>query len=71
MVMAEAETESAAPADFDQLRAMIVARRQSLPKRLAQVAAYTLENPDDVAFGTAASVALSADVQPSTLVRFA
>jgi DNA-binding MurR/RpiR family transcriptional regulator len=69
--MVMAETESAAPADFEQLRAMIVARRQSLPKRLAQVAAYTLENPDDVAFGTAASVALSADVQPSTLVRFA
>jgi len=69
--MDEAETDSAAPADFDSLRAMIVARRQSLPKRLAQVAAYTLENPDDVAFGTAASVAASADVQPSTLVRFA
>ncbi|MGN6585398.1 MAG: MurR/RpiR family transcriptional regulator [Rhizobiaceae bacterium] len=69
--MGEAETDSAAPADFDSLRAMIVARRQSLPKRLAQVAAYTLENPDDVAFGTAASVAASADVQPSTLVRFA
>lgn len=71
MAMGEAETDSAAPADFDSLRAMIVARRQSLPKRLAQVAAYTLENPDDVAFGTAASVAASADVQPSTLVRFA
>jgi DNA-binding MurR/RpiR family transcriptional regulator len=69
--MAEAETESAAPEDFDQLRAMIVARRQSLPKRLAQVAAYTLENPDEIAFGTAASVAQSANVQPSTLVRFA
>lgn len=71
MAMDEAETDGAAPADFDSLRAMIVARRQSLPKRLAQVAAYTLENPDDVAFGTAASVAASADVQPSTLVRFA
>jgi DNA-binding MurR/RpiR family transcriptional regulator len=71
MTVDETDMENAAPADFDSLRAMIVARRQSLPKRLAQVAAYTLENPDDVAFGTAASVAASADVQPSTLVRFA
>ena len=71
MTADEMNTEGAAPADFESLRAMIVARRHSLPKRLAQVAAYTLENPDDVAFGTAASVAASAEVQPSTLVRFA
>jgi DNA-binding MurR/RpiR family transcriptional regulator len=50
---------------------MIITRRQSLPKRLAQVAAHTLDNPDEIAFGTAASVAAAADVQPSTLVRFA
>ncbi|MGE3307683.1 MAG: MurR/RpiR family transcriptional regulator, partial [Rhizobiaceae bacterium] len=36
-----------------------------------QVAAYALDNPDEIAFGTAASVAASAGVQPSTLVRFA
>jgi DNA-binding MurR/RpiR family transcriptional regulator len=35
-----------------------------------QVASYTLANPDEVAFGTVASVAASADVQPSALVRF-
>jgi DNA-binding MurR/RpiR family transcriptional regulator len=59
------------PRDFESLRAMIITRRQSLPKRLAQVAAHTLDNPDEIAFGTAASVAAAADVQPSTLVRFA
>jgi DNA-binding MurR/RpiR family transcriptional regulator len=59
------------PRDFESLRAMIITRRQSLPKRLAQVAAHTLDNPDEVAFGTAASIASAADVQPSTLVRFA
>ncbi len=35
-----------------------------------QVAGYALENPDEIAFGTAASIAASAEVQPSTLVRF-
>ena len=59
------------PRDFETLRAMIVERRDVLPKRLAQVAVYALDNPDEIAFGTAASVAGSAAVQPSTLVRFA
>src|SRR5690606_40698958 len=42
-----------------------------MPKRLAQVAAFALANPDDMAFGTAASIAAAAEVQPSTLVRLA
>ena len=57
--------------DFETLRAMIVERRARLPKRLAQVAVHALDNPDEIAFGTAASVAQAAIVQPSTLVRFA
>lgn len=60
-----------APQDFETLRASIVERRSVLPKRLAQTAIYALDNPDEVAFGTAASVAQAAAVQPSTLVRFA
>jgi len=63
-------SEDAAPRDFAALRALILARWPSLPRRLTQVAAYALENPDEVAFGTAASIAGRADVQPSTLVRF-
>lgn len=59
------------PRDFETLRAAILERRQTLPKRIAQVAAYALGNPDDIAFGTAASIAASAGVQPSTLIRFA
>ncbi len=59
------------PQDFDTLRAAILERKGELPKRLTQVAAYALDHPDEIAFGTAASIALSADVQPSTLVRFA
>ncbi|MFU0503172.1 MurR/RpiR family transcriptional regulator [Pseudaminobacter sp. NGMCC 1.201702] len=59
------------PRDFDALKTLILARRKDLPKRLAQVAIYALDNPDEIAFGTAASIAQSAQVQPSTLVRFA
>jgi DNA-binding MurR/RpiR family transcriptional regulator len=44
---------------------------ETLPKRLRQVAVFALDNPDEIAFGTAASIAEHADVQPSTLVRFA
>jgi DNA-binding MurR/RpiR family transcriptional regulator len=58
------------PRDFLALRARIVARADALPKRLTQVAAYAVENPDEIAFGTAASIADAAGVQPSTLVRF-
>ena len=49
----------------------MVEMKDELPKRLAQVAAYSLGNPDEIAFGTAASIAAAADVQPSTLVRLA
>lgn len=69
--MALTEESSAAPRDFQSLRALIMERRESLPKRLVQVAAYALDSPDEVAFGTAASIAKAAHVQPSTLVRFA
>jgi DNA-binding MurR/RpiR family transcriptional regulator len=58
------------PRDFQTLKARIVERAADLPKRLTQVAAYAVENPDEIAFGTAASIAEAADVQPSTLVRF-
>lgn len=59
------------PRDFDTLRNLILERREVLPKRLAQIAAYALSNPDEIAFGTAASIASTAGVQPSTLIRFA
>ena len=66
-----AAVKKTAPADFDALRTAIVEQRTSFPKRLMQVAAYALDHPDEVAFGTTASVATAAGVQPSTLVRFA
>lgn len=60
-----------APQDFESLRSLIVLRRDALPRRLAQVAEFALEQPDKVAFGTVAELAGMAGVQPSTLVRFA
>jgi DNA-binding MurR/RpiR family transcriptional regulator len=64
------ELEDDAPRDFAALRALIGARAETLPRRLRQVASYALNHPDEIAFGTAASVAANAEVQPSTLVRF-
>jgi DNA-binding MurR/RpiR family transcriptional regulator len=61
----------AAPRDFAALKMQIVERAASLPKRLSQIAAFSLDHPDDIAFGTVASIADQARVQPSSLVRFA
>jgi DNA-binding MurR/RpiR family transcriptional regulator len=69
--MSDMSAKPQPPQDFDALRATILERKGDLPKRLTQVAVYALDHPDEIAFGTAASIALSADVQPSTLVRFA
>ncbi|MGO4893091.1 MurR/RpiR family transcriptional regulator [Flavobacterium sp. W21_SRS_FM6] len=43
----------------------------SLSKRLQQVARFVLDNPNSIAFGTVASIASTAGVHASTLVRFA
>jgi DNA-binding MurR/RpiR family transcriptional regulator len=59
------------PRNFEGLKSMLLASRDTLPPRLIQVAAFALENPDEVALGTAASIAAQASVQPSTLIRFA
>ena len=65
------EITAPAPRDFATLRNLLTGGGRKLPKRLAQVATFALANPDDVAFGTAASIAEQAQVQPSTLIRFA
>lgn len=67
---ADIKLDEVAPRDFPTLRALIAARAPSLPRRLTQVATYALDHPDEIAFGTAASVAQHSGVQPSTLVRF-
>src|SRR5271165_3120663 len=59
------------PESFDALKRRLIEIEPHLPKRLRQAAAYALEHPDEFALGTASALARSADVQASTLVRFA
>jgi DNA-binding MurR/RpiR family transcriptional regulator len=59
------------PEDYDGLRTLLLSRRETMPKRLKQLAAFALEHPEEMAFGTVAGIAEHAGVQPSTLVRFA
>lgn len=67
----ETDIKARVPRDFESLRSTIIERKADMPKRLAQVAAFALGNPDEIAFGTTASIAAASDVQPSTLVRLA
>ena len=59
------------PQSFEALERRLIEIEPHLPKRLRQAAAFALEHPDEIALGTAAAIARSADVQASTLVRFA
>jgi len=63
-------TTDTTPRDFAALKAQIIERGKALPKRLSQIAAFALNHPDDIAFGTVASIADQAQVQPSSLIRF-
>jgi DNA-binding MurR/RpiR family transcriptional regulator len=59
------------PEDFAALRKLIAQRRDSLPKRLSQIADFALRQPQDVALHTVAEIAAQAGVPPSAMVRFA
>ena len=64
-------TSLSPPRDLGGLKALLMESRDALPPRLIQAAAFALENPDEIALGTAASIAAQASVQPSTLIRLA
>jgi len=64
-------TAIAPPQSFEALKQRLIEVEPHLPKRLRQAAAYALEHPDEFALGTASAIARNADVQASTLVRFA
>ncbi len=57
--------------DFDGLRADLVARADTLSRRLAQVAQFVLNHPEEVAIATLVRLADQADVPPATITRFA
>ncbi|HYT86967.1 MAG TPA: MurR/RpiR family transcriptional regulator [Burkholderiales bacterium] len=56
---------------YDDLRQAIIERHPALSKTLRQIATYALDNPSEMALETIAAVAPRADVQPSSLIRFA
>ena len=58
-----------AAAGFRALPALLLDRRERLPSRLVRAAEYALAHPDEIAFGTVASVAEAAEIQPSALIR--
>ena len=62
---------SALPKTLNELKLVIAEQHQSLSKRLRQVAQYLVDHPNQIAFGTVATIAKDAEVHPSTLVRFA
>ncbi|QXZ80506.1 MurR/RpiR family transcriptional regulator [Rhizobium sp. L51/94] len=59
------------PRDLEELRQAIAGQYEKLPKRLARVARQIMDSPVEVALGSVASIAASAQVAPSTLIRFA
>jgi DNA-binding MurR/RpiR family transcriptional regulator len=61
----------APPTDYEGLKSALASRRETMPKRLRQLAEFALAQPEEIAFGTVASIARHAGVQPSALVRFA
>lgn len=67
-----AQATAGGPArDFEALRADLVARRGSLSRRLAQVAQFVLNHPEEVAVTTLVRLADQAGVPPATITRFA
>jgi len=70
--MTNSRPETAGPSpDYETLRRRIITERAGMPKRLAQIAKFAVDHPDEIALGTVGSIAAQVEVQPSTLVRFA
>ena len=56
---------------YDELKSAIERAYPDLPPQLQRIARYALDQPNELALGTVAAVAESAQVQPSSLIRFA
>jgi DNA-binding MurR/RpiR family transcriptional regulator len=59
------------PADYEALRVALKARQGGLSPRLAQVAQFCLNHPEEVAVSGMAALARAAQVPPVTVTRFA
>ncbi len=56
--------------DYGALREEIAARYEQISPQMRRIAEFALRHPNEVAFGTVASIADQVQVQPSSLVRF-
>ena len=56
---------------YDELKDAISRVYPDLPRQLQRIARFALERPNELALGTVAAVAEAAQVQPSSLIRFA
>jgi DNA-binding MurR/RpiR family transcriptional regulator len=60
-----------APRAFEQLKDQLSRAYPGMSPQLQRIAGFALENPQDMALDTVASLARGAGVQPSAMVRFA
>jgi len=64
-------TAPARAGTFEELKTAISRQYPTLPKQLQRIARYALERPHSLALNTVAAIAEDAEVQPSSLIRFA
>jgi DNA-binding MurR/RpiR family transcriptional regulator len=60
-----------APRTYETLRAQIARKHAELSDRLRRIAEFAVQNPNDMALETVASLAGRIGVQPSSIIRFA
>lgn len=56
---------------YDELKDLIGQAYPGMSKQLQRIARFALEQPNDLALGTVATVAAATEVQPSAMIRFA
>lgn len=71
MTTTEQATADDAPQSYGELRGRILARHAGLSRQLQKIARFAVDHPDIMALESVASVARTAEVQPSAIVRFA
>ncbi len=71
MVRSAMTAKTPVPESFEALKSAIAGRYPSLSRQLQKIARFALENPDELALETVTTVAQRAEVQPSSMVRFA
>ena len=57
--------------NYEELKALIGRTYPDMSKQLQRIARFALEQPNELALGTVATVAEATEVQPSAMIRFA